>query len=176
MLEILVALDETFDEKTNTFGKTRAVRVFLEHSLVSASKWESIWEKPFLGKGELTPEQLISYVEMMILNVDIPPEAFQKLLENHLEQIKNYIGAEMTATKIAAQPGTPGYREVITTEVIYYWMVSMGIPFECQNWHLNRLLTLIRVINAKNTKPKKMTMEQRRALNNQRRAQYQSKG
>lgn len=175
MLEIDVKTEESFDETTDRFV-TKRFRVSLEHSLVSMSKWESIWEVPFLGKEEKTSEQTISYIKMMILGDEPPPEVFKELLESHSQAITDYIAANMTATKIPETNTAGGSREVVTSELIYYWMFSMRIPMECEYWHLNRLITLIRVFNVKNSPKKKMTLQERRALNQQRRARYNTRG
>jgi hypothetical protein len=175
MLEIDVEREVSFDETTEKFVVSK-FRVTLEHSLVSMSKWESIWEEPFLGLKEKTSEQTISYVRMMILGDDPPPEVFQKLLKDHLSQINAHIAAKMTATRISESRNSSGSREIITSELIYYWMFSMSIPMECQFWHLNRLITLIRVFNAKNAPKKKMSAAERRALNKQRLAKHKTRG
>lgn len=176
MLEIDVAQEESFDESTEKFVVSKRFRVALEHSLVSMSKWESVWEEPFLGDKDKTSEQTISYVKMMLLTSDVPPEVFQKLLSKHIDQIKNYISAKMTATTITETPGSKSYREIVTSELVYYWMFSMSIPMECEHWHLNRLITLIRVFGAKNAPKRKMSMADRRALNKQRQAKYNTRG
>jgi hypothetical protein len=170
MLEIDVATAESFDETSSTFTTTESFRVKLEHSLVSVSKWESFWEKPFLGKEDKTQDETISYVRMMILGDELPPEVFAKLLTDHLPKVKSYIEAKMTATIVPERPGASGNRETITAELVYYWMVSMRIPVEFENWHLNRLLMLIRVISFKNEPRKKgkPNLAERRALNRQR--------
>jgi hypothetical protein len=168
MLEIDVVIDETFDEITNKFAVGSSVKVRLEHSLSSMSKWESVWEEPFLGKKDKTQKQTVSYIEMMILNDDLPPEVFQKLIAHHLETVMAYVSANMTATKLRVDPNSPQSRETITSELIYYWMISMNIPVQFEHWHLNRLITLIRVINLKNSPKKKMSATERKNLNRQR--------
>lgn len=175
MLEIEVALDENFDETTNMFVVGRSIKVRLEHSLVSLSKWEAAWEKAFLGKEEKTTEQTISYVEMMLVD-EIPRETFHKLLQDHIQEIQNYINAPMTATKLPTAEKKATSRETITAELIYYWMSTLNIPFECEHWHLTRLFTLIQVTNIKNTPPKKMTAADRQRLNNARRSQFNTRG
>ena len=176
MLELDVVMEESFDETTSKFVKVDSVRVKLEHSLSSVSKWESFWEVAFLGKKEKTHEQTLSYVRLMILNDNLPPEVFQKLVDDHLDAVKNYVSSAMTATKLHDNPNAPQSREVITSELIYYWMVSLNIPVEFENWHLNRLITLIRVINLKNSPKKKMSMSDRRNLNRQRLSNHNTRG
>lgn len=176
MLEIDVEIETGYDETTEKFVTVSSFKVQLEHSLVSLSKWESVWEEPFLGKKDKTQKQTLSYVEMMILNDDLPPEVFRNLLENHLEEVKDYIGAKMTATTIRNDPNAPQNREIVTSELIYFWMISMNIPVEFQHWHLNRLITLVSVINLKNSPKKKMTAAERRNLNKSRLAQHNTRG
>ena len=176
MLEIRVDLEEGFDEESSKFVETSSFTVHLEHSLSSLSKWESVWEEPFLGKKDKTEKQTISYIEMMIIDDDLPPGVFQKLINDHLQDIMNYVSADMTATKFHLDPNSPQSRETITSELIYYWMISMNIPVEFERWHLNRLITLIRVINLKNTPKKKMSATDRRNLNRQRLKQRNTRG
>lgn len=176
MLEIDVALAESYDEDSQRFGVSNSCRVRLEHSLVSASKWESVWKKPFLGKVDKTPQETLSYVKFMILNDDLPPGVFLELIKEHLEEIKDYIADPMTATMLYTDPQAPPSRETITTELIYYWMISMKIPVEFENWHLNRLITLIRTVNIKNSPKRKMSAKERRELNRARLAKYNTKG
>lgn len=176
MLEIDVATEESWDENRAVFVVTKSFRVRLEHSLVSASKWESLWKIAFLSKKDKSPQQTLSYVSFMILNDELPPGVFQKLVDNHLEEIKDYIADSMTATKLYTDPNAPQSRETITTELIYYWMISLNIPVSFENWHLNRLITLIRTVNVKNTPKRKMSAKERRELNRSRLAQYNTKG
>lgn len=176
MLEIDVVLEESYDDKIEKFVASKTFRVILEHSLVSVSKWESVWEEAFLGKKEKTQKQTISYLEMMIVNDDLPPGVFHKLVEKHLEEIQTYIAAPMTATKLSNDPNSPQSRELQTSELIYYWMVSMNIPVEFEHWHLNRLITLIRVITLKNSPKKKMSPAERKNLNRSRLAQHGTRG
>ena len=171
MLNIIIPGVELFDETTNEFIYLKEQSLDLEHSLVSISKWESKWCKPFLNGNNKTPEEIIDYVRCMILNDDVDPEIYNRLSERNFKDINNYIEAPMTATTFRNERSS-GNREIITSELIYYWMVSFNIPFECQTWHLNRLLTLVRVCNVKNNPPKKMSrqevMARNRELNKQR--------
>lgn len=175
MLELDVVLGEMYDEEEQKFI-SESYKVKLEHSLVSASKWESIWKEAFLSKKEKTSEQTLSYIQCMILNDELPPEVFPKLVEAHLGEIQAYILHEATATTLREDPNASPSREIITTELIYYWMISLNVPVEFQHWHLNRLITLIRVINLKNSPARKQTLAERRALNRQRLKQYNTTG
>jgi hypothetical protein len=180
MLTIIVPGVEMFDEQTEEFVTIGDVTLNLEHSLVSLSKWESIYEKPFLGHSEKTREEARDYIKAMTLTPDVPEEVFLKLTEENIQSINKYIDSKMTATWFNEAPGAPKSRDVITAELVYWWMIEFKIPFECETWHLNRLFTLIRVCNIKQAKPKKMTRSEiasrNRELNAQRKSQLGTKG
>lgn len=180
MLTIVVPGTEMYDEIKQEFVREGDITLDLEHSLVSLSKWESKYEKPFLGKDSKTTEEVLDYVKCMTLTPNIPPEVFYNLSEGNINDINNYIEAKMTATWFNDTPGAPPSREVITSELVYYWMITFQIPFECQYWHINRLFTLIRVCNVKQAKPKKMSRAEiahrNRELNAQRRSQLGTSG
>lgn len=178
MLKITILGDEFYDEKERLFLTKNDVVLELEHSLVSLSKWESIWEKPFLSRETKSTEETISYVRAMVLTDDFPPEVFSRMSPENFADINKYIDSKMTATWFNEKAQRS--QEIITAEVIYYWMISLNIPFECQDWHLNRLFSLIRVCNQKNTPPKKLSRSElaarNRELNAQRKAQLHTKG
>lgn len=179
MLTIMVPIQESFDEATQSFVTTTGFKLDLEHSLVSLSKWEAFFEKPFIGT-EKTNEELLWYVRAMILTPDVSDEQFSRLNQKNVDQINEYIGAKMTATWFTEPKNQPRKKETITNEIIYHWMISLGIPAEFQHWHINRLLTLIRVCNLKNQPPKKVdrqtAAQQQREQNRQRLARYGTKG
>jgi hypothetical protein len=180
MLTIVVPGIEMYNEVTAEYFTQGDITLELEHSLVSLSKWESIYEKPFLGKEEKSLEEVLEYIKMMTLTPNVPEQVFTKLSEVNIMAINGYIDAKMTATWFSEPPGAPQTREVITAELIYYWMISFNIPFECENWHLNKLFTLIRVCNIKAAKPKKMSrgemIRRRNELNAQRKKQLGTTG
>lgn len=180
MLVIDVPISEGFDEKKKEFVIIESFRLEMEHSLASLSKWECFFEKPFLGKDEKTLEETMWYVRSMVMTPDVPPEIYSKLSQENLDAINGYIKAEMTATTFKEATNQRHSPEIITAELIYYWMVALNIWIECEHWHLNRLFALIKVCNLKNAPPKKMSRSEaaaeRRALNNQRRAQTGSRG
>lgn len=181
MLTLTVPGIESFDEKTSTFVKETPDFVLeLEHSLVSLSKWEAIWEKPFLTAGDKTPEESFSYIECMVLNHDSPRELLLRLRESDFQKIRDYINMKMTATWFSDTKNQRPSRESVTSELIYYWMASLQIPWEAQEWHLGRLITLIRVFGAKNGTQKKMSRSeiaaQNRALNEKRKRELGTSG
>jgi len=180
MLTITVPGEEVYDESTGILSTVNDVHLELEHSLVSLSKWEQMYEKSFIGTEEKTDEELLAYVQCMIITPNYPSDVMYSLTQDNIEEINNYISAKMTATSFHDPPGAPKTREVITNELIYYWMTVFNIPFECERWHLNRLFTLIRVCNVKQSKPKKVSpaeaARQRAELNAARRAKLGTSG
>lgn len=181
MLQIKVPLSpEGWDEEKNEFVEPKMQVLQLEHSLVSLSKWESKWCKPFLSKNNKTSEEMLDYIKFMTITQNVKPDVYNHLTSENIEAINKYIESPMTATTFTEDKTSKHNREIITSELIYYWMVALQIPFECQKWHLNRLITLIRVCNVKNAPPKKMSkreiMSRNAALNAARRKQLNSKG
>ena len=180
MLRITIPAIEQWDEQKQEFIQTKGQTLQLEHSLVSLSKWESRWNKPFLSKGEKTYEETLDYIKCMTISQNVDPEVYNGLNSEHIAQINKYIEAPMTATTFSDTKNGKNNREIVTAELIYYWMIALNIPFECQKWHLNRLLTLIRVCNIKNSPPKKMskraTASHYAQLNAARRQQLNTRG
>lgn len=180
MLTITIPETELWDETREEYIYTKRQTLQLEHSLVSISKWEGKWCKPFLSSNDKTLEETIDYVKCMTVTPNVKPEIYRCLSDENIEEINKYIAAPMTATWFSEDKTARPSREVITSEIIYYWMVALNIPFECQKWHLNRLLTLIKVCDRKNQPPKKMgknaIMSRNAALNAARRKKIGSKG
>ncbi len=181
MLPLVITLvPEQFDEGKGEFIPPVTVTLQMEHSLVSISEWESKWNKPFLANKGMTDEETFDYIRCMTVTQNVDPEIYSYLSQENIKQIQQYIEAPMTATTFSKERGGKNNKEIITSELIYYWMISLQIPVEFQNWHINRLLTLIRVCNIKNQPPKKMSkrdiMSRNAALNAQRRAQLNTKG
>lgn len=182
MLQIKIALSpEGWDEEREEFVTGKEQVLQLEHSLVSISKWESKWNKPFLSKKDKTSEEILDYIKCMTISRNVSDEVYARLSQANFQEINDYINAPMTATTFSEDKNGKNNREVITSELIYYWMIALNIPIdECQKWHLNRLLTLIRICNIKNQPPKKMSkselMSRNAALNAARRKQFNSKG
>ena len=156
MLTIKIPDTEYYNEETSQFVSVKERTIDLEHSLVSLSKWEAKWCKPFLGKDQKTSEEVRDYIRCMIIDRNVSDNILYALSKQQEKQIVEYIDEKMTATTFSDISSASKNREIITSEIIYYWMISLNIPFECQKWHLNRLLTLIRVCSIKNAPPKKM--------------------
>ena len=180
MLRITVPAVELWDEARQEFIQTKEQTLQLEHSLVSLSKWESRWCKPFLSKDEKTTEQVLDYIRCMTITQNVNPDVYYRLSNDNIQQINAYIDAPMTATTFREDKTGKKGREIITSEIIYYWMIAYNIPPEYQKWHLNRLLTLIRVCDIKNQPPKKRSkrdiMATNAALNAARRKQLGTRG
>lgn len=185
MLKIVVpetVIGEQFDEKKSEFITiaTKKQTLQLEHSLVSLSKWEAKWRKPFLSGKKKTAEEFIDYIRCMTITQNVDPKVYLALTPELISEVSAYIDAPMTATTLPKRNNRSLNRENVTSELIYYWMVSYNIPFECQKWHLNRLLTLINVCNVKSQKPKKMSQSelraQYRAINAANKKKYNTRG
>lgn len=183
MLKIEVPVSpEGWDEVKEEFVDAKTVTLELEHSLVSVSKWESKWCKAFLSKRAKTDEETVDYIKCMTLN-DVSSDVYEHLSRQNIDKINKYIEAPMTATHISEPSGGKGGKrssETVTSELIYYWMFTLGIPLECQNWHFNRLMTLVNLCSAKNTTSKPRSQaeiaKQYAALNAARRKKYNTKG
>ena len=179
MLKITTAQREYFNEATQEFIIVPSAKLVLEHSLISVWKWESKWKKSFLNTKDLTNEELADYVRCMTIGEEADPLVYRFLSGKTLQKIQDYLNEPMTATTFKEQK-QPHKKEIVTAELIYYWMIESGIPFECEKWHLNRLLALIRVCNIKGTSGKKMSkrdiMKQNAELNAARRKALGSKG
>lgn len=182
MLTIIVKGDEVFDEVTNTFDTIGDVTLEFEHSLVSLSKWESKFQRPFLADKDKTSDEVFWYIRAMLLTEDISPDVLNRLSISNLNEINDYLESKESATTFGTMPEhkTRGKAETITAELIYYWMVAFTIPIECQYWHINRLFALIRICNIKNAKPKKMSRteiaQRNRDLNAERKKQLGTSG
>ena len=180
MLVITIPATEMYNEETQEFFKTKEQTLQLEHSLVSLSKWESKWCKAFLSKEPKTLEETLDYIKCMTITQNVDPNVYKRLTRSNIEDINNYIEAPMTATTFYNDSQKGRNKDTITSELIYYWMIALNVPMECQKWHLNRLLTLIRVCNVKNTPPKKLGRKEitnrYAALNAARKKQYGTNG
>lgn len=180
MLQITIPASEMFDESTGEFINGKEITLQLEHSLVSISKWESKWCRAFLSNKPKTYDETLDYIKCMTITQNVPEEAYNRLSPENVNEINKYIDAPMTATHFMDDKNGKISSETTTSELIYYWMIALNIPFECQKWHLNRLLALIRVCNIKNQPAKKMgrneIMSRNRALNEARRKQYNTRG
>lgn len=181
MLKITIPGVEQWDEVHQMFISTKDTELCLEHSLISVSKWESKWHKFFIGNNDLTSEMLLDYIRCMTLTQNVNPDVYYAMTDDIINQIVDYIKDSHTATWFSERNESKANARILTSELIYYWMVALQIPFECQKWHLNRLLTLIRVCNEENNQEgKKMSqteiMRRNRELNEQRRRMLKTKG
>lgn len=185
MIKIVIPSSEYYDEAKGEFISIKEQTLQLEHSLVSISKWESKWKKPFLTKDEKTKEEILDYIRCMTINQNVDEKVYLALTAKDVKRVVEYLDDPYSATVIndLKVPGAPPRRkssEFITSELIYYWMVALQIPFECQKWNLNRLMTLIRICEIKNGPKQKMSrsqiLAQNSALNKARREALHSKG
>ena len=179
MLKVTIPSIELYDERINEFFTTKEQTIQIEHSLVSLSKWESKWCKPFLTKEEKTHDESIDYIRCMTITQNVDDNVYKLIGQEIIEEVSRYIEAPMTATVFNTENKNSS-REIITAEIIYYWMIALNIPFECQKWHLERLIALIKVCDIKNTPSKKMSkreiMERNSSLNLARREALNTKG
>lgn len=181
MLTITIPKGEYYNESTQEFIYSKEQVLHLEHSLISLSKWESKWKVPFLGPKQKTNEQVLDYVKCMTLDRNVDDEVYTRLTNVNIDEIVKYIDDPMTATTFRDNKRAKKSNEIVTSELIYYWIIALNIPMECQKWHLNRLLTLVRVCDIKNDpKPKKMPLNEvyssNSALNKARREAMKSRG
>lgn len=180
MLQITIPAIELWDESKKEFFFIKERKLQLEHSLVSISKWESKWCRAFLSNQVKTSEEVLDYIRCMTLTQNVDSKVYNGITNDNIAEINKYIDAPMTATYFYNEPNNRISREKITSELIYYWMIACNIPFECQKWHLNRLLTLIRVCRIKNQPPKNRNkrdiVRQNSALNTARRRQLNTRG
>ena len=181
MLTVSINGGEFWDERTERFIYTEPKVIKLEHSLISLSKWESKWGKPFLTKTEKTNQEILDYIRCMTITQNVDPMTYSCLSQQNINEIIQYMNAPMTATTINQRQNARRInREQITAELIYYWMIAFKIPFECEKWHLNRLFTLIRVCEVKNQRSKKRprneVLSEYASLNAARKKLYNTKG
>lgn len=179
MLKLTIPDCEYWDYRTECFEQIPGAVIELEHNLQAISKWEMKWEKPFLSDKGMNIDEFRDYVRCMTLTEDVDPRVYRNLSIDNINAINDYMAKKMTATWFKEKPKTGGGGKVITSEVIYYWMTELGIPFECDTWHFNRLMTLIRVAG-ESQNPKKMSKKdifsQNKSLNAARRAKRGTKG
>lgn len=181
MLQIIIPDSEMFNEATQEFVTVKGKTIVLEHSLLSLSKWESKWHKPFLNNTKLSNVEVLDYVRCMTLTRNVDPVLYSVIPEKEFNKIRKYMDDPMTATWFSDKKASPRQaKNVITSEIIYYWMITLGIPMECEKWHINRLLTLIQVCQIKNSPSEKMSpreiLAKNTMLNEQRKKKFNTKG
>ena len=180
MLSLKIDDVQFYDERTEKFVKIKGQTLQLEHSLVSISKWEAKYKKPFLNREKKTVEETLDYIKFMTITQNVNPLLYTALNSEHIQKVNAYIDDPMTATTISKQEGKGGSTRVITSEEIYYQMTAYQVPWEAQRWHFNRLLMLLRVCDEKNKPKKKMRKgdiaRRNRSLNAARRAKSGSRG
>lgn len=156
MLRVTIPETEFYDEKKDEFITTKEQTLALEHSLVSISKWESIFHKSFMSSRDKTEDEVIEYIRCMTITQNVDPKIYRALPNKVIKEIQDYIQNPMSAQKFYDEKKTPS-NEIITSELIYYWMIAYQIPFECEKWHIQRLMNLIKICSIKNAPPKKMS-------------------
>lgn len=182
MLHITVPANEYFDERTQEFSEVKEQVLIMEHSLISISKWEAKWKKPYFSEETKTNEEVLDYLRCMTISPqNVENSVYESLSKENIEKITAYIDDPMTATTISDTHPRSGRKQIVTSELIYYWMIAQNIPTEYEKWHINRLMTLIRICSIKNDpNPKKMSRgaiaKQNRAINSARRAKYGTRG
>lgn len=180
MLKLQIEGAEYWDEEREEFVSSPGGTLLLEHSLRSIAEWESKWKKPYLEQRDMTPEELIDYIRCMTVGPEKDMLLYQSLTFDQLVQIKDYINDPMTATTFRKDENAPRNRSITTAEILYYEMSELNIPYSCDRWHLNRLMTLIRVCAIKRAPRKKggkkNAAQNRKNLNRQRREQYGTSG
>ena len=186
MLKITIPESEYYNEETQEFVSIKETTLTLEHSLVSISKWESKWKKPFMSEEPRTIEESRDYIRCMTMTQNVDPKVYMCITNEHMKMVNDYIDEPNTATWFSNRQGKAGRgynKRVVTSELVYYWMIQLNIPVEFQKWHFNRLMTLIRVCSeeqeaaqGKNKMSKSDILRRNKALNAQRRAKMHSKG
>lgn len=180
MLRLKIPASELWDERAQEFITFDGQELELEHSLASLYKWESKWCKSFLFSKNNTDEEVIDYIRCMTLTPNVDPTVYNYLTADNIREVNEYINAPMTATTFSKDNSAKKSREIVTAEIIYYWMISAQVPFECQYWHINKLITLLRVCSIKSAPPKKMNKRdiyaQNAALNAARKKQFNTRG
>lgn len=188
VLKLDIPKGEWWDDENERFVMTNPCVLNMEHSLISIYRWESKYKRAFLNeKDQKTKDELIDYFRMMTISKPASDKVYELISENAelISKISEYLEDTMTATTFAINDAGDSYnpkKTIITAEIIYYWMVTFSIPFECEKWHLNKLFTLIRVCAIKNQPPNQNKMPKselyarNRELNAKRKAEFNTRG
>lgn len=177
MFKVVVPGQEFYNERLQEFLYTKEYIFNIEHSLVSLSKWESEYMKPFVSDTPMTPDEFLYYIKCMTITQNVPDDAYRYLTQSNLDDIRSYMNKPMTATTISSN-NKKGPSKIVTAELIYSWMIALNIPFECRKFHLNQLIMLINVCNEENQPKKKLSKKEAAAktaeTNRIRRAQHKN--
>lgn len=178
-IQIHIPKREIYDEEKEMFIDVNEYNLTLEHSLLSISKWESKWHVPYITKKEKTSEQVLDYIRCMNTGKPIPEEVYNYIPGEELDKIVKYINDPMTATTVKTRNNEQN-REILTSEVIYYYMFECNIPKECERWHINRLMTLIGVFGVKRDTGTKLSRSEaiarNKMINERNKAKYHTRG
>lgn len=180
--------DELFDEETNTFLHPVGKKLHLEHSLLSISKWEAEWEIPFLNTDK-TSEQSLSYIKCCVLDDDFDELLLNTLSDKNILDFNAYLSKGMTAKKIIdlrsslsqkRKSRRPASQKALTSEDIYYSMIQFHVWKECEEWPLQRLLSLLQLCSLKSNSTGEMSKSDQakfyREENARRKAKYHTNG
>ena len=179
MLRIVIPGGEMYDEENRKFRIVKAQAIELEHSLISISKWESKWKRPFLSRAQRTEEEIRDYIRCMTITPGVNPDLYYCLSQDNIREIQAYIDDTMSATVFRGENKPKGTPRPRTSEQIYGAMVLLNIPFECQKWHLNRLLNLIQEcenLNDGGKMSRKESAKYMSQMNAMRRAKHHTRG
>ena len=168
VLDLYVPGKEFWNSELQEFIYTKDITLHLKHSLVSLTRWEQHYKRKFLDDGPKNEEEYRFYIQCMTLNKDVDPLVYTVLQEDDIKKVTDYLHDSMTATTLPKQNNNRSNSEKLSSELIYYYMSALNIPFECEKWFLNNLIILISIASIKNNpqeKKSKPSWSSIRALN-----------